>query len=83
MFTLAGGDATDIFEDIGHSSDARKELKKHLIGILKLSEEEQHKLKETADVNANAVGGRGVGFSPAIFMAFLAIATGLYYLWSR
>ncbi len=83
MFTVAGGDATNIFEDIGHSSDAKKELKEHHIGILKLSEKEQRKLKEAADMNANVLGSGVVGFSPTIFIVFLAIATGLYYLWAR
>lgn len=31
----AGKDGTALFEDIGHSSDARDELKKYYIGDLK------------------------------------------------
>jgi len=29
---LAGGDATDSFEDVGHSTDARELMKDYLIG---------------------------------------------------
>ena len=29
----SGMDATEVFEDVGHSSDAREILKKYLIGI--------------------------------------------------
>lgn len=36
MLEVAGQDATNMFEDIGHSSDAREEMKKHQIGILKV-----------------------------------------------
>ena len=33
---VAGEDATNMFEDIGHSSDAREEMKKFEIGHLKV-----------------------------------------------
>lgn len=36
MLEVAGQDATNMFEDIGHSSDAREEMKKYEIGLLKV-----------------------------------------------
>lgn len=36
MMEVAGQDATNMFEDIGHSSDARTEMKKFQIGLLKV-----------------------------------------------
>ena len=36
VMEVAGEDATNMFEDIGHSSDAREEMKKHFIGLLKV-----------------------------------------------
>lgn len=36
MMEVAGEDATNMFEDIGHSSDARNEMKKFEIGRLKV-----------------------------------------------
>ncbi len=83
IFSIAGSDATEIFEDIGHSADARQELAKHHIGILRLTEEDELGLKEGAtNMSKNSVGG-GVGFSPALFIVFVAIATGVYYSWLR
>lgn len=36
MLDLAGKDADEMFEDIGHSSEARTKLKEYLIGTLKV-----------------------------------------------
>lgn len=36
MLEVAGQDATNMFEDIGHSIDARTEMKKFEIGLLKV-----------------------------------------------
>lgn len=36
MMEVAGQDATNMFEDIGHSTDARAEMKKYEIGLLKV-----------------------------------------------
>mmetsp|Transcript_26268 Transcript_26268/g.37649 ORF Transcript_26268/g.37649 Transcript_26268/m.37649 type:complete len:145 (-) Transcript_26268:214-648(-) len=52
MLDLAGKDADEFFEDIGHSNDARAELKKHLIGVLKLSDADLAKLKEQSEAAA-------------------------------
>lgn len=37
MMEVAGEDATNMFEDIGHSNDARTEMKKFEIGLLKVT----------------------------------------------
>lgn len=34
LITEAGKDATEPFEDVGHSEDAREDLKKMLIGVI-------------------------------------------------
>lgn len=34
MYEQAGKDATESFEDVGHSTDARELMKEHLIGRL-------------------------------------------------
>lgn len=34
MLEQAGGDATESFEDVGHSTDAREMLEQYLIGEL-------------------------------------------------
>ncbi len=77
MLDLAGKDADEFFEDIGHSNDARAELKKHLIGVLKLDEAELARLKEQAEAAAKK---RAEG-SPSmlIFVLILLIAIGIAY----
>merc|ERR1712228_796181 len=54
LLDVAGQDADEFFEDIGHSDDARKELKEYLIGTLKLDAEEIEK-RNTAK-NASSSG---------------------------
>ena len=34
LFLLVGGDATEAFEDVGHSTDARELMKDYVIGEL-------------------------------------------------
>ncbi|CAM9291692.1 unnamed protein product, partial [Chrysoparadoxa australica] len=36
LLEVAGQDATDMFEDIGHSQDARETMKKYEVGVLKV-----------------------------------------------
>ena len=75
MLDVGGKDADEFFEDIGHSNDARDELKKHLIGTLKLSEEEKEKRRLAAE---KAKAGGGGGIAPiAILVA--VVAAGYYY----
>uniref|UniRef100_A0A7S1TD50 Cytochrome b5 heme-binding domain-containing protein n=1 Tax=Compsopogon caeruleus TaxID=31354 RepID=A0A7S1TD50_9RHOD len=48
LLDWAGKDATRGFEDVGHSNDAREEMKKLYVGkILPLTEEEKSKLAES------------------------------------
>ena len=76
MLDLAGSDADDFFEDIGHSNDARAELKKHLVGVLKLSEEEIAQRKAAAESAAKAGGNNNLIIVILVILA--AIAYGYY-----
>mgnify|MGYP000107573391 CR=1 FL=1 len=76
MLDVGGKDADEFFEDIGHSNDAREELKKHLIGVLKLSEEEIEKRRLEAEKKKAGGGGGGMG---AIAVLVAVIAAGYYY----
>merc|ERR1719343_1462246 len=49
MLDVAGQNADEFFEDIGHSNDAREELKKHLLGPLIETEEEKEKRRLAAE----------------------------------
>ena len=76
MLDVGGQDADEFFEDIGHSNDARDELKKHLIGTLKLTPEEIEKRRLEAEKKKNAGGGGGMG---VIAVVVAIVAAGYYY----
>lgn len=48
MLEVGGQDADDMFEDIGHSQEARNILKKYKIGVLHMTEEEKAAAAEKA-----------------------------------
>ena len=77
MLDVGGKDADEFFEDIGHSNDAREELKKYLIGTLKLTPEEEEKRRLAAEKSAASdVGGASMlGVAAVVALA----AAGYYY----
>lgn len=77
MLDVSGQDADEFFEDIGHSNDAREELAKHQVGVLKLTaaEIEQRRL----DAEKKKAGGGGGGGMGAIAVVVAAVAAGYYY----
>jgi len=77
LLDVAGQDADEFFEDIGHSKDARDELKKHLIGSYKIDEETLKRMKEDAEraAKASAAGGSNLII---LIVALLAVAF-VYY----
>ncbi len=56
LMDYVGQDATDMFESIGHSNDARKQLTKLLEGDLYVSEEEKEAKRIAKE---NAIKSRG------------------------
>ena len=76
MLDVAGQDADEFFEDIGHSKDAREELKKYLIGDYKLDEATLKKMRDEA-VTRDAASGGGSSMI-MILVLLLAIAFGFY-----
>ena len=76
MLDVSGKDADEFFEDIGHSNDAREELKKHMIGVLKLSPKEVEKRRLQAEKKKNAAGGGGMG---VIAVVVAVVAAGYFY----
>ena len=77
LLDVSGQDADEFFEDIGHSQDAREELKKLLIGKLKLTPEEIKKREEAAMALAMKSNG-GSGILIVVLVAILAVAFGYY-----
>lgn len=76
LLDVAGQDADEFFEDIGHSKDARDELAKHLVGVLKLDEAEI-KRREIAlkTASENSAGGMNM---MVLVIAILAIAAAYF-----
>lgn len=57
MLDVAGQDCDEFFEDIGHSKEARRELKDHLIGDFKVDPATMAKLQAEAEAKAKQGGG--------------------------
>ena len=76
----AGKDADEMFEDIGHSSEARNIMAGFLIGTLKETEEDKAKKAQAAKKSAaKAVESKG-GLNPMAVVAILiAIVVGVYF----
>ena len=75
---FAGKDADEMFEDIGHSSEARTKLKEYLIGTLEV---DPNAPKSTsAKKTVSAVGEKKGGLNPmAVALLLIAIAIGVYF----
>mmetsp|Transcript_14552 Transcript_14552/g.23653 ORF Transcript_14552/g.23653 Transcript_14552/m.23653 type:complete len:135 (+) Transcript_14552:101-505(+) len=71
MLDVAGQNADEFFEDIGHSKEARNELAKYLIGNYKLTEEELAKMK--ADAEKKAAQGGSSSMILIVVVALIAI----------
>lgn len=73
---LAGKDADEMFEDIGHSSEARSKMKEFLIGTLKVDPNAPKSTKK----KVAAAGDKKGGLNPfAIVLLLVAIALGVYF----
>mmetsp|Transcript_16589 Transcript_16589/g.15934 ORF Transcript_16589/g.15934 Transcript_16589/m.15934 type:complete len:149 (+) Transcript_16589:135-581(+) len=77
MLEFAGKDADDMYEDIGHSNEARKTMKKYLIGHLEV---DPNKPKKVAGKKSGSDIKSGGGLNPiAIIILLIAIACGVYF----
>jgi cytochrome b involved in lipid metabolism len=70
MLDVAGQNADEFFEDIGHSKEAREELKKYLIGAYKLDEATLAKMK--ADAERKAAAGSQSSMLMVVIIALVA-----------
>lgn len=73
LLDRAGKDATEDYEDVGHSNEARKSLKPLEVGELPPSE-----MKAAADASSSSSSGGG-GLGLAIPVLLVAIGAGYYY----
>jgi cytochrome b involved in lipid metabolism len=77
MLDVAGKDADEFFEDIGHSKEARLELTKYYIGEFKLDEKALAALRAEAERKKHA-SGPGAGLVMVLLVAFIAVLFGVY-----
>uniref|UniRef100_A0A915IEZ3 Cytochrome b5 heme-binding domain-containing protein n=1 Tax=Romanomermis culicivorax TaxID=13658 RepID=A0A915IEZ3_ROMCU len=82
LLEQAGRDATESFEDVGHSSDAREMRKQYLIGCLKPDDKSgTTKAKEPVTIKVND----SIIFSPTwtnwLIPTGVAIIVALVYRW--
>lgn len=75
MLDVSGQNADEFFEDIGHSGEARTELKKYLIGTYKMSEEEIEAARLEAEKRSQQGGGSSL---IVILIALIAILYGAH-----
>ncbi|WAR11743.1 CYB5-like protein [Mya arenaria] len=77
LLEQAGGDATDAFEDVGHSTDARELMKDYLVGDIVESDKKNRKkqwLDRMVDTPGNCHGGRHslqICDSPQLFVTHI------------
>jgi cytochrome b involved in lipid metabolism len=72
ILEVAGTVADEFFEDIGHSNDAREEMKKHLIGDFKMDAATLAKMEAAAESKAKAKEGGGSNMSLIFLVALIA-----------
>ncbi|MCJ1478367.1 hypothetical protein MMC13_007047 [Lambiella insularis] len=83
LLDVGGQDATEAFEDVGHSDEARETLEGLLVGSLKRAagdpEPKTSAPTTTTTASSNATsGGMGIGLYAAILVGS-ALAVGAYY----
>ena len=77
LLDVAGQDADEFFEDIGHSKEARSELAKHYIGEFKMDEAAKAKLAAEAAARAKKEGG-AVSMVLVVVMALVGVGLAYY-----
>ncbi|EDV29823.1 Cytochrome b5 [Trichoplax sp. H2] len=74
VLEFAGKDATEAFNDVGHSTDAQALLTQHYIGDIVESEEDQAKAKPAPQQSATASSGMSWVLPVAIVVLGVALA---------
>ncbi|KAJ3593091.1 hypothetical protein NHX12_005428 [Muraenolepis orangiensis] len=75
LLEQVGSDATESFEDVGHSIDAREILVQYYIGELHLNDRRKSNSKEVLDESS----GEPSSWTTWLMLAIAALAVGLVY----
>lgn len=76
LLEQAGADATESFEDVGHSTDAREMLEQYFIGELHMDDRKKEKPKEA---NVTDAGESSSSWSTWLISAVAAAVVGVAY----
>jgi cytochrome b5 len=79
MLDVAGQDADEFFEDIGHSKEARLELKKHYLGEFQMNAEAKAAMAAAARHKESASSSGGsMGVLLVVVVALVAMGLAYY-----
>ncbi|XP_040900394.1 cytochrome b5 [Toxotes jaculatrix] len=73
LLEQAGADATESFEDVGHSTDAREMLQQYYIGELHMDDRKKEKPKEVHATNSGESGSWTTWLIPAIVAGVVGV----------
>ncbi|XP_028812611.1 cytochrome b5 type B [Denticeps clupeoides] len=80
LLEQAGGDATESFEDVGHSTDAREMLAQYYIGELHTKDRKKEAKKEVHVTNTRGSSSWTTWLVPAVAAAAVGVVYRLYML---
>lgn len=78
LLEQAGADATESFEDVGHSTDAREMLQQYYLGELHMDDRKKEKAKEAQATNSGESSSWSMWLIPAIAAAVVGIVYRFY-----
>ncbi|XP_023146703.1 cytochrome b5 isoform X2 [Amphiprion ocellaris] len=78
LLEQAGADATESFEDVGHSTDAREMLQQYFIGELHMDDRKKEKPKEVQDTNSGESSSWTMWLIPAVAAAVVGVMYRFY-----
>lgn len=76
LLEQAGADATESFEDVGHSTDAREMLEQYYIGELHMNDRQKKQEKVTQNTNS---GESSTSWATWLIPAIVATVVGVMY----
>ncbi|XP_029000510.1 cytochrome b5 isoform X2 [Betta splendens] len=83
LLEQAGGDATESFEDVGHSTDAREMLQQYYVGELHMDDRKTGKAKEVKATKSGESSTWTTWLIPVIAAAIIGIMYRYYVLDSK
>ncbi|XP_066569896.1 cytochrome b5 type B [Amia ocellicauda] len=83
LLEQAGGDATESFEDVGHSTDAREMLQQFFVGELHMNDRKKDSSKDVLITTSTGQSSWTTWLIPAIAAAIVGLMYRFYVLENR